>query len=59
MMLPVLNFRVAGWAVTSLEKESGKKVNMEEAKEKVKRHLADLFEMRLISRNNELIPIKY
>ena len=31
-------------AVTSLEKELGRKVNMEEVKDKVKKHLQDLFE---------------
>jgi lipoyl(octanoyl) transferase len=31
-------------AVTSLEKEVGRKVNMEEVKEKVKKHFQDLFE---------------
>lgn len=35
-------------AVTSLEKELGKKIDLNEVKEKVKRHLADLFEMELI-----------
>jgi len=35
-------------AVTSLEKETGRKVDMHEVKEKVKRHLEDLFEMRLV-----------
>jgi lipoyl(octanoyl) transferase len=34
-------------AVTSLEKELGRKMNMDEVKEKVKRHLAQLFEMEL------------
>jgi lipoyl(octanoyl) transferase len=35
-------------AVTSLEKELGKKIDLNEVKEKVKNHLADLFEMELI-----------
>lgn len=35
-------------AVTSLEKELGKKIDLNEVKEKVKKHLADLFEMELI-----------
>jgi lipoyl(octanoyl) transferase len=35
-------------AVTSLEIELGKKVDMEEVKEKVKRHLSELFEMKLV-----------
>jgi len=34
-------------AVTSLEKELGRKIEMEEVKVKVKKHLADLFEMNL------------
>ena len=36
-------------AVTSLEKELGRKVDMREAEDKVKKHLADLFEMELIN----------
>ncbi len=35
-------------AVTSLEKELGRKVDISEVKEKVKKHLADLFEMELM-----------
>ena len=35
-------------AVTSLENEIGKKADMEEVKEKVKRHLTELFEMNLV-----------
>jgi len=35
--------------VTSLEKELGRKMNMEEVKEKVKKHLAALFEMELVT----------
>lgn len=35
-------------AVTSLEKELGKKVEMSEVKEKVKKHLTELFEMNLV-----------
>ena len=35
-------------AVTSLQKELGKEVPMEEVKEKLKKHLASLFEMELI-----------
>ena len=35
-------------AVTSLEKELGKKIDLNEVKEKVKNHLADLFGMELI-----------
>ncbi|WP_244214392.1 lipoyl(octanoyl) transferase LipB [Pedobacter jejuensis] len=35
-------------AVTSLEKELGYKLNMEEVKEKLKNHIADLFKMELI-----------
>jgi len=35
-------------AVTSLEKELGKKMDMEEVKAKVKGHLADLFEMNVV-----------
>ncbi len=36
-------------AVTSMEKELGHKVNMEEVKEKVKSYLCSLFEMQLIT----------
>ena len=36
-------------AVTSMEKELGKKMDMEEVKEKVKHHLAELFQIDLIS----------
>jgi lipoyl(octanoyl) transferase len=35
-------------AVTSLEKELGRKMDMNEVKEKVKHHLARLFNMSLI-----------
>jgi lipoyl(octanoyl) transferase len=35
-------------AVTSLEKELGKKTDMEEVKAKVKKHLSDLFEMNVV-----------
>ena len=34
--------------VTSLQQELGKKMNMEEVKNKVKSHLVDLFEMEII-----------
>ncbi len=37
-------------AVTSLEKELGRKMEMSEVKEKVKRHLAELFQMELLER---------
>jgi len=40
-------------AVTSLEKELGRKIEMEEVKEKVKRHLAELFEMKLVEMNEK------
>ena len=36
-------------AVTSLEKELGRKVSIPEVEEKLKRHLATIFEMELIS----------
>jgi lipoyl(octanoyl) transferase len=35
-------------AVTSLEKELGRKANMEEVKEKVKKHLAEIFPMQIV-----------
>ena len=35
-------------AITSLEMERGKKMDMEEVKEKVRRHLSELFEMHLV-----------
>jgi lipoyl(octanoyl) transferase len=35
-------------AVTSLESELGKKIDMKEVKEKVRRHLLELFEMHLV-----------
>jgi lipoyl(octanoyl) transferase len=35
-------------AVTSLEKELGKKIEMEEVKVKMKKHLAELFEMQIV-----------
>jgi lipoyl(octanoyl) transferase len=35
-------------AVTSLEKELGYKLDLEEVKEKLKNHIADLFKMRLV-----------
>jgi lipoyl(octanoyl) transferase len=37
-------------AVTSLEKELGKKMDMNEVKEKVKHHLAELFEMTILEK---------
>jgi lipoyl(octanoyl) transferase len=36
-------------AVTSLEKETGKTLDMKEVSEKMKQHLAELFEMELIA----------
>ena len=38
-------------AVTSLEKELGRKVEMNEVKEKVKKHLAELFEMSIVEQS--------
>lgn len=35
-------------AVTSLEKELGRKIELEEVKEKMRRHISELFEMNLI-----------
>ncbi len=35
-------------SVTSLEKETGKKINIEEVKKKLKRHIAHLFKMKLV-----------
>ena len=35
-------------AVTSLEKELGRKIDIEEVKEKVRRHLSELFEMNFV-----------
>ena len=35
-------------AVTSLEKELGRTIDMQEVQEKVKKHLQELFEMTLI-----------
>ncbi len=45
-------------AVTSLEKELGRQVNIDEVKEKVKKHLADLFEMTFIEAvNNQQLAV--
>ena len=35
-------------AVTSLEKELGRDIDMQEVQEKVKKHLQELFEMTLV-----------
>ena len=39
---------IADKNVTSLEKEKGEKMDMEEVKNKLKKHLVDLFEMEII-----------
>ena len=39
---------ISNKAVTSMDKELGRKVDMEEVKEKLKKHLAQLFQMELV-----------
>jgi lipoyl(octanoyl) transferase len=44
---------IQGKAVTSMEQELGRKINMEEVKLKLKKHIADLFEMELVENKVE------
>jgi lipoyl(octanoyl) transferase len=44
-------------AVTSLEKELGRKINMQEVKDKVRKHLAALFEMAIIESGSRQLAV--